>query len=443
MVDTLFSWEAEENVLGFLFNPHVKEDKRLQVLELVQPEHFTEPKTRAIFEITKKHKVFDKIVLWDKIKNLPIAQSLDIDWVDIQNIDEFVREEDIDSYYNILVDKHQKRELHEFGKYISSAMHKGEDQFEVALRAQNVLSRMSSKVTLRTNKELLESVFQEQASDIVLTGYNHVDEFIGGFSRGMIVTIAGDSGHLKTTLALDMAFRMAEENPSLRIGIFSKEMTDVTLVKKQISRICQIPTNLVFSQKYDKELVRKKMMEIEAWREDRIKIVDPNTFHGVGDIARIQMAYRFDIWFLDFIQLLEFSKVIGSSSDYNIQVGQNMRNLQSLSLATKSVGIVLSQVKKGVEYRKAKKPTISDLEWSGLIKQLSAYIFFSYYPVKYYGESKIAKDHYYLMAEKTRFAEGFIYPMRVIPEYGTFEEISDNKARKAMTDELEDLFDRY
>jgi replicative DNA helicase len=181
-------------------------------------------------------------------------------------------------------------------------------------------------------------------------------------------------------------------------------------------------------------------MEVEAWRENRIRIIDPDTFHGVGDIARIQMTHRFDIWFLDFIQLLEFSRNISSSSDYNIQVGQNMRNLQSLSLTTKSVGVVLSQVKKGIEYRRTKRPTISDLEWSGLIKQLSAYILFSYYPIKYYGERKVSENHYYLLAEKTRFAEGFIYPMLVDPEYGIFKEVVGNQNKKQMLDDLYNLF---
>jgi replicative DNA helicase len=175
------------------------------------------------------------------------------------------------------------------------------------------------------------------------------------------------------------------------------------------------------------------MMEIEAWRNNRIRIINPNSFSGVSDIARIQMTHRFDVWFLDFIQLLEFAKAAANSSDYNIQIGQNMRNLQSLALATKSVGIVLSQVKKGIEHRRVMKPTVSDIEWSGLIKQLSSYIFFSYYPGKYYGFNAIPANHYYLIAEKTRFAESFIYPMDVDPALGIFNELSDANEREKMT----------
>jgi len=320
-------------------------------------------------------------------------------------------------------------------------MLEGEDQYDIALKAQEVLRQLGSTTELETNEQLLNKVLEETSDDIISTGFHHIDEFIGGFSRGMIITIAGDSGQLKTTLALDQSFKMAELNPSLKIGIFSKEMSSESLIKKQISRICKIPISKIFGQNYDKDFVRKKMMEVPAWRENRIRIINPNSFTGVADIARIQMTHRFDIWFLDFIQLLEFAKVASSSSDYNVQIGQNMRNLQSLALATKSVGIVLSQVKKRIEYRKIKRPTISDIEWSGLIKQLSSYIFLSYYPGKYYGFDTIKEDRYYLIAEKTRFSETFTYPLKVHPELGVFTEIEDPKERQLLVKELKDVND--
>jgi replicative DNA helicase len=217
-------------------------------------------------------------------------------------------------------------------------------------------------------------------------------------------------------------------------------MLATDLMKKQISRICGIPTNLIFSQKYDKEYVRKKMMEVEPWANNRIRIINPNSFSGVADIAKIQMTHRFDVWFLDFIQLLEFARHAGNSSDYNIQIGQNMRNLQALALATHSTGIILSQVRKGVEQRRIMKPTISDIEWSGLIKQLSSYIFFSYYPGKYYGFNTIDETMYYLIAEKTRFAESFHLPMKVDAGLGVFTEVNGDE-REAMSTKLRELIE--
>ena len=437
--DSLYSMEAELKVLGFFFNPFIEEDKKLQILQLVQPEHFTYSRAQALYTHIQKLRIFDKIVLWEKIKRKGVIRENNVEFADLESLDEFIRPEEIHSYVEILLDKYQKRELYQFGEEICTAMGKGEDQFEIALKAQNLLSRMSSKVNLQTNQEILERVLSEKASDIVPTGFVALDEYLGGFARGITVTVAGDSGHLKTTLALEQAFRIAEKNPNLTVGIFSKEMTADLLVKKLISRVCKIPVNLIIGQKYDREEVRRKMMEVPVFAENRVRIINPDTFTGVADIARIQMTQRFDVWFLDFIQMLEFVKNVSSASDYNIQIAQNMRNLQSLALTTKSVGIILAQVKKGVDVRRIKKPTISDIEWSGLIKQLSAYILFSYYPGKYYGFDAIPADHYYILGEKTRFAESFVYPMKVNPELGAFTEVQDQNERKKMLSDLTKL----
>lgn len=429
----LSSTNAEIKVLAFLMDRTITKEDKSKALQLLTDEHFTDGDNKVLFSTIKKTKQFDPIMLLDKL----IAASSALP--DITQYDDKVTKEEADSYIDILLDKYQKRGLYEFAEGIKRSLLDGKDQFELALRAQSVLTSISAKVRIERNVEILDRVLSESPDDVIKTGYDGLNQYLGGYSRGMIITIAGDSGHLKTTLALDKAFKMAEQNPSLKIGIFSKEMLSTELVKKQISRICGIPSNKLFSQNYDKEFVRNKMMEIDAWREDRIRIISPDSFSGVGDIARIQMSQRFDIWFLDFIQLLEFAKSANTSSDYNIQIAQNMRNLQSLSIGTKSVGIILSQVKKGVDHRKEKKPTVSDIEWSGLIKQLSSYIFFSYYPGKYYGFDKIPADNYFLLGEKTRFAENFVYPMKVNAEFGTFTEIKESIERQSMMNKMRNL----
>jgi len=430
----IFSWEAEEAVLGFLLNPMISAEDKIQALQTIEIDYFTQETYKLLFTTIKTNEIFDKIRLKDRL-------GPKIDPIDLENFDILVSQADLESYVEILADKLQKRKMYALGVYIQKQIADGQSSFETALQAEQQIQSLTSRAKLDTNQELLEKVLEETPGTVLSSGYKHIDAFIGGYTRGMIITIAGDSGHLKTTLALDKAFRMAERNPTIKVGIFSKEMLATDLMKKQIARVCGIPTPLIFSQRYDKEYVRQKMMEVEAWRNNRIRIINPNSFHGVNDIAKIQMTYKFDVWFLDFIQLLEFAKSATNSSDYNIQIGQNMRNLQSLALATKSVGIVLSQVKKGIEHRRIMKPTISDIEWSGLIKQLSSYIFFSYYPGKYYGFEAIPADHYFLVAEKTRFAETFHYPMRVDPGLGIFEEIDDVSHREKMTAKLRSILE--
>src|SRR3990172_1393443 len=298
----LFSYEAEEAVLGYLFNPFEQDEHKFQILQVLTSEHFQSEKHRDIFDFVKEYNILDKIVLWDKIR--PVKKD-SLDWLDMERLDIVVTKQEVESYIEILIDKHQKRKVYELGKQVQEAILRGTDQYTVALTAQTILTSMGNKSKLETNQELLEKVLAEKAGDVILSGYEHIDKFIGGYARGMIVTIAGDRGHLKTTLALDKSFRIAETNPNIKVAIFSKEMLATDLMKKQISRICNIPTSKIFGQDYDREFVRQKMMEVEPWKNNRIRIINPNSFSGVADIARIQMTHRFDVWFLDFIQMLE------------------------------------------------------------------------------------------------------------------------------------------
>ena len=289
------SYEAEDKILGYLFNPFIELEKKNHVLQLLTTEYFTSRTHSIIFELIKKYSIFDKLVLYDKAqKSLALLQ---VEWRDFELIDEVVTQQEAESYIEILTDKYQRRRIYDFGKSLQEQMVDGTDPYDAALRAQSILMSIGGRVQLETNEELLDRVLKEEARNVIKTGFKAIDNFIGGYARGMLVTIAGDSGHLKTTLALDKAFRMVEANPQARIAIFSKEMLATDLMKKQIARICGIPTSKIFSQDYDKEYVRDKMMSIDAFRENRIRIINPDIFSGVNDIARIQMTHRFDIWF--------------------------------------------------------------------------------------------------------------------------------------------------
>lgn len=149
----LYNLEAEANVMGFFFNAHVNEDKRMQILQLVQPEHFSHGKYMAIYSGLKRFQIFDRIVLWDKIKTLDIIKRESVEWKDVEYVDDFVDIDKIDSYVEILFDRYQKRKLYDFAEEIKKAMIYGENQYEIALKAQSILSHLSERSRLETNQE--------------------------------------------------------------------------------------------------------------------------------------------------------------------------------------------------------------------------------------------------------------------------------------------------
>lgn len=422
--------DAEESVLGFLLDSDIEEATKQSIAHSLSPAHFTEQR-KNIFRLIQQTQIFDRILLAEKVKEYP---KLKLSVADIGTIPIFYSAPSIiNSFIDILRLYKDKRLLIDQLQISMTEIINGNDIYATSLALQTNLLSFKKEKTILSNQDLLEQVLAEDPTTTTLkTGYESLDKALA-INRGSISTIAGDSGQLKTTFALDLAFRMARANPNSKIGIFSKEMLATDLLKKEISKHCKIPIEEVMTKKYDVKKVREKMMSIPEFRDNRIQIIAPSSFNGVNDIAKIQLQENYDVWFLDFIQLLEFSKAASDASDYNIQIGQNVRHLLSLSLLTKSAGFLLSQLKKGVDLRRIKKPQVSDIEWSGVIKQLSTYIFFSYYPIKYYESSKLTERDYYLISGKTRFAAPFTMPLDVDPVYGIFTELSQEEKIKRVT----------
>ena len=423
---SLISFEAEEGVLGYLLNSFIDVEDKEHALLVLYPELFANPTAEKIFNVIKEQKTFDKIALMEYLG----SRKIPIDWIDVENMSEMTTEKEFDSYLKIIEDKCQKRKLWYAADDMIKKLENGEDHHDLALRMMDFLANIGTNYKLKSNEEILESAINDIGSQIIKSGYQVLDMATGGFTRGTVITIGGDSGHMKTTLAIDMAFRMLEEDDKIRIGIFSKEMLSEELMRKIICRQCNLSMQQILTQQFDKTTIRKILMDYEPLRNNRLVLIDPSNFSRVGDIAKIQFAHKFDVWFLDFIQLLDFPMSRGGdpSSAMNASVMQNMKELKSLSVSTKTLGVILSQLKKGVELRRSKIPTVGDLEWSGTIKQLSSYVFLSYYPMKYYnvqtipGLGVVPKDLYYILGEKTRFSSDLRVPMKVNAEFGKFEE---------------------
>lgn len=438
----LYSFEAEEAVIGYFFNTFIPEEQRNRML-MLNHSLFYSDKYRNIFSALKFFRKLDKIVLWEKIKsdNIKNETFRNLDWLDLQELSDTTTEEEMESYRKVLLDKYQKRIVYFQANDIVDDIISGKDQLIVAMNAALNFADISTNSHIKTNQELLESVLNQKDDYVIDTGYDAINKFIGGFTRGNVQILAGDSGHLKTTLALDQAIRIATRNPTFKVGVFSKEMLSEELIQKWMSRELQLPMSKIIRKEYDPQVVKQIMNNLEIFKNNRIKFISPDSFRGVSDIVKMQMAERFDVWYLDYLQLLEFAKVAGSGSDYNVQVAENMKALKQLSVASRSCGILLSQVKKGVELRSIKKPSISDIEWSGLIKQLAQYIFFSYYPCKYYpGDFEL--NRYYILGEKTRFASLFTYPLDANPEFGIFREITSHEERVERVEELRQIENR-
>ena len=79
--------------------------------------------------------------------------------------------------------------------------------------------------------DTVESMKQNK-SKLLSTGYECLDRFAGGLTRGEITIIGGRPGHGKTTVLINIMARMLEQGK--RVMFFSRELPNAELLKKII-----------------------------------------------------------------------------------------------------------------------------------------------------------------------------------------------------------------
>jgi replicative DNA helicase len=152
--------------------------------------------------------------------------------------------------------------------------------------------------------------------------------------------------------------------------------------------------------------------------EQNFIIVDGTKFRNATDVSRIINTFRPTVWGLDYIQY--FAQIsAGNALEQNRNVMEVMATMKVLTETTDSLGIMLSQLRKKDKNSLIHFPRVDDLEWSGLIKQLSRNIGICFWPYKIKQTADI--NWFTVSWQKVRYGKLFNEVFKVYPEYCNFE----------------------
>ena len=212
-------------------------------------------------------------------------------------------------------------------------------------------------------------------------GYEDVDKFTKGFHAGDYILLAARPSMGKTTLALNMACRMALRG--IPVCIFSLEMTQEQLGMKLLSMHSKFTTfeiNNILTGKDSKALrVMKLKNSIEELAKAPIYMddTDPSLSSISSKARRARRKYpNLGLVVIDYIGLIRSN----SKSTYNRQneVSDISRSLKLLANETQVPILALSQLSRGVETRSSHIPVLADLRDSGSLEQDADMVFFIY-----------------------------------------------------------------
>jgi replicative DNA helicase len=207
------------------------------------------------------------------------------------------------------------------------------------------------------------------ASNVIPTGYQNIDNIIPGFKDGQLIVPAGRPGSGKSSLAEGMALRMGKAGRS--VVFFSLEMSH----KEFIDRACAIwgHVNVQLAQRHGIDpMFQSERDKVYAAAQEIAKL---NIVVAEGaDTVEKQLAFirswkqrcGVDVVFIDYLQLMS----LGRRGESRLQeITEISRKLKLLAMREEIPVVALSQLNRACESRENHRPRLSDLRESGSIEQ--------------------------------------------------------------------------
>ena len=315
-----------------------------------------------------------------------------------------------ESYANKVYQKYLLRQVIVQSEDIKEkAMGNSRDVYQTIGQAHSLFGELLDlrpSVKSDINKIIDETLhtIENKESKLIKTGYNGLDKFAGGLTRGEITIVGGRPGHGKTTVLINILANVLEAG--YKAMFFSRELPNSELLKKII---CLESQELSYSMvrknvfnNNDLEKVNQTLNFIKRkYSGDKFLMFDNIRDFSVS--ASEVKKFKPDIIFDDYIQLISYE---GKEDQRRLQIEQLVNDYKWLAKETEAVVVLASQLNRGIEYRgKTFEPQLSDLAESGAIEQVAENVFFTYYDYKVNGETGKGKNVLTISAGKVRYGD--------------------------------------
>ncbi len=253
------------------------------------------------------------------------------------------------------------------------------------------------------DEELSQAIESIRNTDklLIKTGFENVDRFSGGLTRGEITIVGGRPGHGKSTMMLNMVSKVIQKDN--KVMLFNRELTNVEVLKKLIA---------IESGKLSYGMIRQgiyemsQLQELDRTRQILAKKYSPDKFRmhdKIRDFASSATEikkFKPDIVFDDYLQLI----TPGREDERRLQLEKIVNDYKWISKEYNCVVVLASQLNRSIETRGNPVPRLSDLAESGAIEQVAENVFFVYYSYKV-DQKPENKNQITLVAAKVRYGE--------------------------------------
>ncbi|HUV55675.1 MAG TPA: replicative DNA helicase [Dehalococcoidales bacterium] len=275
-------------------------------------------------------------------------------------------------------------------------------------RAEDVLFRLGHEQSPRDFihiRQVLDKYFEAAAAALttevagypeaipyVLSGYNKLDEFLGGLQPADLIIVAGRPSLGKTSFALSLARNAAREQGAC-VALFSLEMARDSLVLRLLSGESGVDSRRLRLGLHNEDEEKRIMDAIGVLSETPIYIDDSPLLRMVEMRSKARRLYHergIDLVVVDYLQLMQGD---GRTENRVQEISYISRSLKALARELSVPVLAVSQLSRAVEWRASHKPQLSDLRESGSIEQDADVVMFICRDEVYYTREEWQTQH--------------------------------------------------
>ncbi len=237
-------------------------------------------------------------------------------------------------------------------------------------------------------REVLDQYLEERASIAdpsgrmvapVMTGFDSLDELLGGLHRSDMIVLAARPSLGKSTLATNISMNAARSGNC--VGIFSLEMSREQLAMRMVSSDSEV----------DAQRLRPGGLPPTGPQEGAIMssigslsdlpiYIDDSPLQGIMEMRskarRLDMERGLDLLVVDYIQIIQ--QRAGRGDNRAQEMSEITRSIKGLARDLNVPVLAVSQLNRAIEARASHRPQLSDLRESGSIEQDADVVMFIY-----------------------------------------------------------------
>ena len=392
--------DIERAVLGALM---IDTEAFSMVSEVLKPETFYEPRNQKIYQaiqtLSMNQQPVDIMTVTEQVRRDGALEEIGGPAYILELSSHVASSAHIEYHANILAQKFMARQLISYASRLETrAFDETSDVNEVMQSAEGELFELSQK-NMRQDYTQIDPVvseaveiLQKAASNTsgltgIPTGYTDLDDKTSGWQNSDLVIIAGRPAMGKTAFALSLAKNIAVDE-HIPVAFFSLEMSNVQLVNRLISNVCEISGKKILNGQLDKEEWKRLDRNLRLLQGAPI-YVDDTPGMGIFELRtkarRLVRENKVRLIIIDYLQLMNANgSRFGSRQE---EVSTISRSLKGLAKELNIPILALSQLNRSVEKRddgqEGKRPQLSDLRESGAIEQDADMVLFVHRPEYY------------------------------------------------------------